>query len=562
MKKKIPYGNSNFESLRLGGYVYVDKTRFIEVIENLNEKYVFFLRPRRFGKSLFISVLDHYYGIHAKHQFDALFSELYIHQNPTPRKNTYCVLNFDFSGIATSSEDDCLTGFREKVLQGLHRFCDRYHFDHDYPKTGTPAGILGSFLTTVQPKLPGSIYVLIDEYDHFANELLSFQTDLFKDIVSKSGFVRKFYEVLKEGTKTIIDRIFATGVSPITLDSLTSGFNIATDRTRSGPMNEAMGFTESEVRALFPLVLPNVPVDEVLPVLKENYNGYLFSETASTRIFNSDMILYYLNEYSIENAPPRNLIDDNIASDYAKIRNLFKLHQKDNGFAIMTELMGGQPQNTLITSKFSLEREFTDHDLRSLLFYMGLLTIDRPSLSVASLMIPNYVIKELYFDFFIKSISDQAHIHLKNDSLFDAIISIANQGIIDPFLKIIEDVLAQLSKRDFIQFDEKYIKLLMIAYLIQTRIYSVKSEYEVPGGYIDIALLQRNGIPVTYQALIELKYLKSSASKIQIENAMADAKNQLALYASAPEFVNRSDLKLWAVVIVGCKCYWVAYENT
>ena len=247
-KKIIPYGISSFKELRLQNYIYIDKTKYIEILEKYGEKYIFFLRPRRFGKSLFLSMLNSYYDINTKAQFDQLFNGLYIGENPTPYANSYYILNFNFSGLNTSSQEILISEFSSIVLEALNKFCEIYDLDFEYTKEGLPSVVLRSFLSRVESKISGKIYVLIDEYDHFANELLSFQTEVFEETISKTGFVRKWYEVLKNGTATgIVDRIFVTGVSPITLDSLTSGFNIAKNKTGDINLNEMMGFTEEEV---------------------------------------------------------------------------------------------------------------------------------------------------------------------------------------------------------------------------------------------------------------------------------------------------------------------------
>ncbi|MCI6188523.1 MAG: AAA family ATPase [Clostridium sp.] len=250
MNKKLPYGKSNYKELVEKNYLYVDKTKYIEKLENINDTFIFFLRPRRFGKSLFTSVLENYYDANKKDEFEVLFKDTYIGKNPTPEKNNYYILKFNFSGLITDTKEKLVDSFNKTCNMSYKKFIEDNNIDVEYDEKGYPSEVFMEFLGAIRNKIDKPLYVIIDEYDHFANELLSFKTNMFSDIVSKTGFVRKWYEVLKIGTESIIQRIFATGVTPITLDSLTSGFNISTDITRDARFNEMMGFTEEEVRTL------------------------------------------------------------------------------------------------------------------------------------------------------------------------------------------------------------------------------------------------------------------------------------------------------------------------
>ena len=236
--KKLPYGISNYEELVEDNYYYVDKTPYIEKLESLAEKRIMFLRPRKFGKTLFTSMIENYYDVKKKDKFEKLYGETYIGKNPTKLKNSYYILRFNFSGIDTSSEDATINGFKNKVIASIKLFVEKYGLDFYINQEDEAESILDNlFKAFLFQKSEEKIYVIIDEYDHFANELLSFQTKRFKELVSKNGKVRKWYEILKEGTETVVDRIFITGVAPITLDSLTSGFNISSDKTKDRSFN-------------------------------------------------------------------------------------------------------------------------------------------------------------------------------------------------------------------------------------------------------------------------------------------------------------------------------------
>ncbi|SHJ69465.1 AAA family ATPase, partial [Clostridium magnum] len=360
-------------------------------------------------------------------------------------------------------------------------------------------------------KIKGQIYVIIDEYDHFANEILSFQTELFSSIVSKTGFVRKFYEVLKKGTEFIVKRIFMTGVSPITLDSLTSGFNISDDLTRNDSFNEMMGFTKKEVMDLIknivPKTLKKTELKELLETLQKNYNGYLFASDGKERLFNSDMILYYMKSYMNSGKGPESLIDKNIATDYGKLGKMFDLKNKSANMQVLEDVLKGERITARITEGFSLEKDFSKDDFKSLLFYLGMLTIDKKVLDRSTLKVPNYAIKGLYFEYFNKKLNETIDYEIDVSDIEDSITEIALEGKNENLIKVVEKTLNKLSNRDYIKFDEKYVKLIFLAYCFLSKIYLVKSEYEVESGYIDIALLKQANMEPTYFAIFQLKYI-------------------------------------------------------
>ncbi len=567
MLKRLPYGISNYKTIAQENYIYIDKTPYIERIENYHSPYLFFLRPRRFGKSLFVSLLQHYYDINEKDNFEALFKDTYIGQNPTKERNSYYVLKFNFSGVSTDTKEQLEESFINIIRLAFKDFIKRYDLAYDYiiketDKNVSAANILEDFFTDIKYKIDKPIYVLIDEYDHFANELLSFQFNLFTDSISKTGFVIKWYEVLKKATETIVKRIFATGVSPITLDSLTSGFNIADNITREEAFNEMMGFTENEVRQMVKETV-RFPMDEndmdtLMEELHKNYNGYLFSEDANERLFNSDMILYYLKTFIEKKKGPNDLIDQNIASDYGKLGKMFELKDRKSNMEVLEKILNGEEIIAQITRQFSMEKDFTTDDFKSLLFYLGLLTIDKRILSFTKLKVPNYAIKGLYFGYFEKKIREAINYEIDTVEISSAVSQIALDGKNDKFISVIENTLHKLSNRDYINFDEKYIKLIMISYLMLSNVYMVKSEYEVENGYIDIALLRREPIDPDYFAIFEVKYIKKSEYEAYGEKIVEEKKNeaieQIMKYQCSRELRDLLMLKKWVVVFVNDEC--------
>ena len=395
--KKLPYGISNYEELIEDGYYYVDKTPYIEKLENLPEKKIMFLRPRKFGKTLFTSTLENYYDIKRTDKFEKLFGDTYIGKHPTSLKNSYHILKFNFSGIDTSSEEATIKSFKREVASSIGVFVNRYELDFYINETDEAEGILDNLIKAFGLQKPEEkIYVIIDEYDHFANELLSFNTGKFKELVSKNGKVRKWYEILKKGTESVIDRIFITGVAPITLDSLTSGFNIISDITQDVRFNEMMGFTQGElVEMMEKIQISTEEQKSILPIMKENYDGYRFSINATEKMYNSNMCLYFLKSYIEQRKIPAQLIDSNIESDYDKLSDLL---ERCKGIEKKRILEVSEQEKEIVTDIvkiFNPSVEFGERELISMLFYLGYLTISGEEFWEAKLKIPNDVMEKL-----------------------------------------------------------------------------------------------------------------------------------------------------------------------
>ncbi len=557
-KKKPPYGISNYESLITDNYYFVDKTKYIEILEEVPEKSIFFLRPRKFGKSLFVSMLQYYYGVEYKNKFDSLFGEFYIGKNPTKKANKYYVLVFDFSGIDTSNNGKTIISFHNKILDGIKAFNNSYKSFteqeiRELATINSSADLMTNFLRLFESKIPDkTIFVLIDEYDHFTNELISFRLTEFKDIVSGNGYVRKFYEAIKTASRDgIVDRFFATGVTPVTLDSLTSGFNIAKDFTLDRRFNEMQGFTPEEVKSILEYYeIENS--DEVSADLERLYNGSLFSFEADTRIYNSNMVLYFLSEYIYRGAYPKKLIDNNIASDYSKIKNIFYLNNSPVHREKLNEIITIGETTGLITEKYSFEREFTPDDFVSLLFYNGMLTIKGAKAARIEFCIPNYVIKEIYWNFFASQLKENIQIALNTDKIITSLEDLAYKNNMQGWMERIEDVMELLSNRDLQKFDEKYVKMLFITLAAMSQLYIIKSEAEIKGEYPDLMYLYRKPYKPNYQFLIELKYLKKSEEG-KLKTTMEAAVQQAKKYLAKPEVSQLENLEVYGVVFVGKK---------
>ena len=553
--KKLPYGISNYEELITDGYYYVDKTMYIEKLENTPEKRIIFLRPRKFGKTLFTSTLENYYDILKVDKFNALFSETYIGKNPTKLKNSYYILKFNFSGIDTSSTEETLNGFKREVASSIQVFVEKYGLDFFVNIEDEAEGILDNLIKSFSIQNPNSkLYVIIDEYDHFANELLGFRTNEFKNLVSKNGKVRKWYEILKKGTESVIDRIFITGVAPITLDSLTSGFNISSDKTKSFTFNEMMGFTQSElITMLDNLEITKKEQNTILPIIKENYDGYKFSVNATEKLYNSNMCLYFLNEYLEQRKIPTQLIDVNIASDYTKLGNMLDLCKGEEREKIIEKTVSGEGIISEITAKFNPAMEFGEQDLISMLFYLGYLTIQDNVADYPKLNIPNLVMKEIYSDYFLQILSRKLDIS-SNINYSEIALEIALEGKISKIVELTQTYLQNLSNRDYIKFDEKYIKLIFYCIAINLKVYRAKSEMEVQREYPDILLIPKDTSKGYKSVMIEFKYLKKGEEN-KLAEKREEAKKQIEEYAEFEEIRSIPNLSKYAVVAVNDKIY-------
>ena len=554
--KKLPYGISNYEELVEDGYYYVDKTMYIEKLENLAEKRILFLRPRKFGKTLFTSMIENYYDIKKVDEFEKLYKDTYIGKNPTKLKNSYHILKFNFSGIDTTDEESTMKGFKEKTTIAIGGFIAKYGLDFYINPEQTTEGLLSSLIEAFKiQKSNEKIYVIIDEYDHFANELLGFNTSQFKNLVSKNGKVRKWYEILKEGTESVVDRIFITGVAPITLDSLTSGFNISTDITQDESFNEMMGFTEKElIKLMTDQDIEEEKQKEILPVMRENYDGYKFSLYGKEKIYNSNMCLYFLNRYIRFDRIPTELIDVNIASDYSKLGKMLDLCKGEEREKVIEKTVSGEGIVSEIRQKFNPAIEFTETDLISMLFYLGYLTIVGEEFEKPELSIPNRVMKEIYSDYFLKILSKDTELAVSESDYNEMLREIALEGKIDKIVEMLEKYLKNLSNRDYVKFDEKYIKLIFFCIAMNLKIFRLKSEMEVQRKYPDILLIPKDQSKGYKGVMIEFKYLKKD-EKDKLKEKQEEARKQIEEYGEFEEIKDLKNINKYTVVAVNDEIY-------
>ena len=563
---KLPYGESNFSKVIKEGYFYQDRTAFIRELEAA-PAFLYYLRPRRFGKSLFVSMLRHYYALEFAPQFNELFGKLDIGKKPTPLANQYMVLKFEFTGLETNTPENTQAGFLKAVRDGVRIFLKQYQ--HIFPSNiyqsiieqPQASAVMKELFVhhealSIDAEIP-KICLLIDEYDHFTNELISFNFDFFAKSVTENGFVRKFYETIKAATwNGVVDRLFITGVSPVTVDSMTSGFNIGTNISLRPAFHGMMGFEEKEVEGILRGIgIKKRDLTPILNDLRAWYDGYLFHIDAKFHVYNPDMVLCFSEYYQAEKKYPDDLLDTNIASDYTKIRNIFKIQQREdehlNTLRILTDT--GEV-SAIITKEFSLAKKFDQNDLVSLLFYMGYLTIRAEELGSLIFTFPNYVIEKLYANYFISMIEEHADLPIDNSKLNFAIRELAKWGTPQYLYNIVSDVVKRLSGRDGTHFNEMSLKAIFVSLLHQQKFYYVHSEFGADDQYVDVFLETIRGYAVKFDVAIELKYVKKG-EKIDVEKALDKAEVQLMGYMVTNKFNQRSNLKAFVVLVHGTELH-------
>ena len=546
--KKIPYGITNFKELIENNYYYVDKTMYLSNLERAGNVLVY-LRPRRFGKTLFTSMISYYYDIASSDMFDELFKDTYVFDSPTPDKNNYYILKFDFSGISTfdTNIEVLESKFKEKVLDGIDSFISKYDLDIELNYTQSAEGIFSELIRKVQYKLENKIYIIIDEYDNFTNALLGGQNQVFKNILGKDGFVKAFYARIKESTGSIVGKVFITGVCGVSLDSMTSGFNIATNISTDFRFNSMTALTHDEVKKLISdMELENS--DELFNIMLENYDGYKFSRKDVELVFNPTLTMYYLNNYYQYNEAPEDLLDSNIISSYEQIRNIIKL--SDDYKDILDNIFDdGEVISGLVTNyEFNENHKFSKEETISLLYYFGYLTIKKVfelDYEKYVFMIPNKVIEKVYEDYYL-SIMREYNIVSDNEKEREVVIDIRDNGNIGLLCEYISNLLKNADNRLYINFKEKDLQLLMYLLLSKYKVFETYMEYPSGDGYIDLMIL-KNELS-NYDVMIELKYIKKSEEAL-FESKKEEALEQLKRYSLNDR--DNNHLKKYAIIFIG-----------
>ena len=546
-RKRIPYGMQNFEDVIKEDCYYVDKTPFIEQIEESN-KYFFFIRPRRFGKTLTLSMLENYYDINKKDKFDEIFGKLYIGQNPTPEHNTYLIIHLNFAEVAAGL-DDYKDGLDNHCSLVFNFFCDIYaHILPADTKEGmeklTDAVSQLRFLCQKCQEVGKKIYLFIDEYDNFTNMILAHEEHLvrYRNQTHGEGYLRQFFNTIKGAAGNTLGRVFVTGVSPVTMDDLTSGFNIGTNYSLSPDFNEMTGFTEEEVRKMldyYGSILPfNHTTDELIKVMKPWYDNYCFAEDryGETTMYNSVMVLNFVDNYIRSNYQiPKKMVETNIRIDYDKLRMLIR-HDKEFAYdaSIIQQLVTQGFVIGTLNENFPAERINDPDNFLSLLFYFGMVTIDGTYDGETKFIIPNEVVRDQMYTYLLDT-------YKENDLVYDRYSKgkleskLAYHGEYKPYFEYIADCLKKYSSQRDKQKGEAFVHGFTLAMTSQNKFYRPISELDNDGGYADIFLSPLCDIykDMVDSYIIELKYCKSQTTDEQVKKHFEEASAQISRYADS-----------------------------
>jgi len=551
--KKIPYGEADFGKIIQNNMLYIDKTKYIHTLEDLSN-YIFLIRPRRFGKSLWINLLQYYYDNNRKDQFNVLFKDTFIGKNPTPNKNVYLTIAFNFA-MVDPAFNRIQEAFQRYIERIINDFLERYtqYFDSNkiseiqsYPSIDQKLQEI--FLYCARQKL--KVYMFIDEYDNFTNTILT--TSGKKEYLSLTqgeGAFRYFFNLLKGLTSmpdSGLDKLFITGVSPLTMDDVTSGFNIGSNVSLDTDMNEFMGFTESETNEILHYYhdagILELSPDFCMPIMKDWYNNYRFSSDAESVLFNSDMVLYFVQQAMKGRKIPQNLIDQNIKIDYKKLRFLMTIDKQLNGnFNRLKSIIEDQEIVSNIEYSFPVEELTRQENFISLLYYFGLLTIHGRKYGKFHLKIPNLTILNLMYGYIRSGFEDADIFKIDLWELSDLITQMAYHGDWKPFFKFLsEQIEKQTTIRDYLN-GEKVIQGFLLAYLNVADFYITQSESDMNKGYSDIYMepFLAKFSDLAYSYLIELKYItRGDYSEIKLQDKIKEAQNQLDQYAASDRVKN------------------------
>lgn len=547
--KRIPYAIADYRRMREENNYYVDKTHYIPLLEAA-PPYLFCIRPRHFGKTLWLSLLRHYYDVNLKDEFAELFGGTYIGEHPTSERNSYLILFLNFAQVNPDTRY-VQESFEKNSHAEIESFFRRYarFFEPNErqailnePKTEDRLRLLFYYANEKRLK----IYFFIDEYDNFANTILTTAgQQAYHNLTHGEGFFRFFFNLLKGGTGGQIaglQRLYITGVSPITMDDVTSGFNIGTNISLDDHFGEMVGFTEIEVRTMLNYYhaagVLRLDVEECLALMQLWYNHYRFAIEAEQSVFNPTMVFYFVLKAQERTKLPLELIDQNVRIDYGKLRHLIVIDKRLNGnFSQLQELLESGETVSPIISSFPLARLLERTNFVSLLHYFGLITIAGMREGEPLLRIPNRTIKDLMYGYIRDSFYDVDVFRPDLWRLSNLLRAMAYHGewqAVFDFLT--EEIKKQTSVRDYLS-GEKVIQGFLLAYLNLTNFFLLWSEKEIGGGFVDFYLepfLARYP-DMRYGYLIELEYIpRNDFSDKRLKQEITEAEGQLKQYAHDP----------------------------
>lgn len=543
--KLLPQGINDFGRIRREGYYYVDKTMFIEKVER-DSSYMLLVRPRRFGKSLFLSMLQHYYDIKEKENFDALFSGLYVHEHPTPWRNYYQVMMLDFSKV-TSDSENLRHDFEEYFEAEMENFARKYQDYYDIDVVAEMrkyTTLTGKFTCLIghANRLRHHLYLILDEYDNFTNSVWSQKGEsVYKSITHGEGFYREIFKKFKGS----FDRIFITGVSPVTLDDLTSGFNIAEYASNKKQYNQMFGFSESEVKEMVNYYKSNccidMDTDVLIETLKPWCNNFCFSVDSfmdgEPKMYNGMMTLKYISSCIERKKLPTEMYVPNAMIDYNKLDHLIRLERQANfRESIINKIIDEGYVCENIVEHFPASSVVKFENFISLLYYYGMLTISGTRGLSAKLSIPNNNVRTQYYRYLQDEYDKYLPVNINELKLtFD---NAALDGNYEDMLKYIAQAYSNASvNRNSIE-GERTIQGFYMAYLGLNPYFLMHPEIELNHGYGDIFLLPDTRFDfVKHCYLIEFKYITTNSKPDAEQESFLAAKSQLDLYAADPKII-------------------------
>ena len=536
--RALPYGISDFGQIRNESLYLVDKSMYIETMEKAGH-FLFLIRPRRFGKSLFLSMLRYYYDIAEKDKFQELFKGLWIADHPTWNQGKFQVLHLDFSQIGGSVED-LPSKFNQYFGVMLDSFMDRYAACYPerivnavYQKEDADGKF--AIIAAAAKNARHRLYLIVDEYDNFTNAVLNEHGEsVYHAMTHASGFYRDVFKKFKGN----FDRILMLGVSPVTLDDLTSGYNIATSITMDARFNRMLGFSETEVREMIRYYqeagVLQADEERLITEMKPWYDGYCFSDDViytDPKMFNCDMVTYYLNSFIQNGRAPKEMIDRNTSMDYAKLDNLIRLDQLDgNRKGVLLEIAEKGSITGKVANSFPAA-QLTDPEMfKSLLFYYGMLTFTDDYGIEQELGIPNNNVRRQYYEFLLREYQTLRPVDLSG--LIRCYREAALDGNWHPMMDyILQAYHDTTSVRSLIE-GERNLQGFMNAYLSLNTYYLTAPEVELSHGYCDFFLMPdlTRWPMVKHSYVLELKYLSISDTEEKAERQWAEAVEQIRRY--------------------------------
>ena len=549
--KRLPYGINDFEAVIEQNQYYVDKTMYLPLLENQPSN-IIFIRPRRFGKSIFLSMLHAYYDCSKKEKFQTLFGDLWVGKHPTPLQGRYQVLHLDFSYVGGSIDklEENFDMYLRVKLDGFMRIYQEFYltdFKEKFFKTDSATEKLALLQDEIATKsIP--LYLIIDEYDNFTNTVLNEQGEkVYWAITHADGFYRDVFKKFKG----MFERIFITGVSPVTLDDVTSGFNIGWHISTKPEFNQMLGFSLEEVRKMFAYYkeVGGIPatsdIEVMIDEMKPWYDNYCFSEDAlknQSKVFNCDMVIYYLRNYMDRGEAPKQMIDPNTMTDYNKMKKLLLLDKLDgNRKGIIRTIAETGQIVTSLENTFPASRLTNPQTFTSLLFYYGMLTIKDTFGDMLILGIPNNNVRKQYYGYLLEQYQEEKFVDLTQMKILFTYMALEGKwrDALEAMAKAYEDV---SSVRDGIE-SERNLQGFFMAYLNLNNYYYTAPELELNHGYCDFFLLPNlTHYATKHSYILELKVLSKKDYEAKPEDGKLskaevqwqEAEGQVRRYAMAP----------------------------